>query len=139
MTFFDTAKEAAARLLKTPNSDLSSIAKGVFDLVQQHGGIEGLKSKFNQEGLSELVHSWIGTGGNLPISGDQIQKVFGSDTVKKIAEKTGIPPDQIGHKLAEYLPKIIDHLTPNGKVPEEGVTADSVVQAATQTLKGKTH
>jgi uncharacterized protein YidB (DUF937 family) len=58
----------------------------------------------------------VGMGENKAISSDQIQKVLGSDQVKALAAKMGVDPAQASTFLAEYLPKIVDKLTPTGKV-----------------------
>jgi uncharacterized protein YidB (DUF937 family) len=55
-------------------------------------------------------------GENQPISSDQIQNALGSDQVKALAAKMGIDPAQASNFLAEYLPKVVDKLTPEGKV-----------------------
>ena len=36
-----------------------------------NGGLNGLVAKFEKGGMGEIVQSWVGTGGNLPISADQ--------------------------------------------------------------------
>lgn len=118
MGFLQSAKEMAAKALGVP-TDFTSIGKGVFNLIQQQGGIEGIKAKFDQEGFGNIVKSWISTGANQPITAEQLQKVFGNETLKNLAQKAGIPQEQIGQKLAEYLPKIIDKLTPGGTIPSK--------------------
>ena len=42
--------------------------------------------------------------------------MLGSEQVKALAAKMGVDPAQASHFLAEYLPKIVDKLTPEGKV-----------------------
>jgi uncharacterized protein YidB (DUF937 family) len=42
---------------------------------------------------------------------------LGADTVKEMAEKMGVAPDVLAAKLAEILPKAVDHLTPGGTIP----------------------
>jgi uncharacterized protein YidB (DUF937 family) len=88
----------------------------VGGLLEQSGGLQGLMSKFTQAGQGNTFSSWVGTGQNQPISGDQIQNVLGSDQVKALASKLGIDPNQASHFLAEYLPKVVDKLTPSGKI-----------------------
>jgi len=85
-------------------------------LLAQSGGLQGLASKFAQSGQGNAFQSWVGMGDNQPISSDQIQQVFGSDQVKAIAARMGVDPTQASSFLAEYLPKIVDKLTPEGKV-----------------------
>jgi uncharacterized protein YidB (DUF937 family) len=55
-------------------------------------------------------------GENQPISSNQVQNALGSEQVKALAAKMGIDPAQASTFLAEYLPKIVDKLTPEGKV-----------------------
>ena len=55
-------------------------------------------------------------GENQSISADQIQSVLGSEQVNALATKIGVDPSQVSHFLAEYLPKVVDKLTPEGKV-----------------------
>ena len=97
-------------------------APGGLDLDQlaSHlgkGGLEGIVAKFQQGGMTEIVQSWIGTGGNLPISADQIQAVLGSEQVAGLAKSMGIDSSQLAHAL----PGLIDHLTPGGQLPQGGI------------------
>jgi len=85
-------------------------------LLAQSGGLQGLANKFAQSGQGNAFQSWVGMGENQPISGDQIQNALGSDQVKALAAKMGIDPAQASSFLAEYLPKVVDKLTPEGKV-----------------------
>jgi uncharacterized protein YidB (DUF937 family) len=46
----------------------------------------------------------------------KFKNVLGSEQVKALAAKMGVDPAQASHFLAEYLPKIVDKLMPEGKV-----------------------
>lgn len=81
------------------------------------GGVQGLVEKFHANGMGGIVNSWVGQGANQPISAEQIQNVIGSDKVNAIASKLGISPDEASAKLAQYLPSLVDKLTPGGSVP----------------------
>lgn len=94
-----------------------SVAQVALELVNQNGGLSGVLEKFNQGGLANLVTSWVGTGENLAISPDQINQVLGNGQVAEMAAKFGITPDVLSSQLAEYLPKVVDKLTPNGELP----------------------
>ncbi len=85
------------------------------------GGLSGLVEKFNQAGLGETVQSWIGTGANQAISGNQLSDALGSDVLTQAASQLGLDPSQLSGQLAQMLPGLIDKLTPNGTVPEGGV------------------
>ncbi len=75
-----------------------------------------MASKFSQSGQGNAFSSWVGMGENQPVSSNQIQEAFGSDQIRAIATKMGVDPNLASQFLAEYLPKIIDKLTPTGKV-----------------------
>jgi uncharacterized protein YidB (DUF937 family) len=58
-----------------------------------------------------------GTAGpNQPITADQVQQAFGSDTVKQLASELGLSPQELSAKLSAILPQAIDKLTPGGVV-----------------------
>ena len=88
----------------------------VSGLLAQSGGLEGLASKFSQSGQGNAFKSWVGMGENQPVSNDQIQNVLGSEQVNAIATRMGVDPAVVSTFLAEYLPKIVDKLTPAGKI-----------------------
>jgi len=87
----------------------------------QAGGLDGVLQSLQQGGLGDAVKSWVGTGGNLPVSADQLQNILGSGAVQDLAAKLGISPGDAASHLSTLLPGIIDHLTPNGEVPQSGL------------------
>jgi uncharacterized protein YidB (DUF937 family) len=82
------------------------------------GGLGGLVDAFQKKGLGDMMASWISTGPNPPISATQVTDVLGSDVVKQFAAKAGVPHSEAGSLLASLLPTVVDHLTPDGKMPE---------------------
>ena len=94
----------------------SAMMNLINGLLAQNGGIQGLANQFSQHGHEDTFASWVSTGQNMPISGDQIQRVLGSEQVAGLAAKLGLDPTQVSHFLAEYLPMIINGMTPNGTV-----------------------
>jgi uncharacterized protein YidB (DUF937 family) len=89
----------------------------VMDLINEHGGVAGIAQMFRDHGLGTTIASWISTGQNLPISGDQLEGVLGSSKVQELAGKAGISPDLLCTGLTALLPKVIDKMTPDGKLP----------------------
>ena len=89
----------------------------VNSLIQQHGGVQGIVSQFEKQGLGPTVRSWVSTGANQPISADQVHQVFGSDMMGQLAAKVGMNPQELAQKLSQVLPQAIDKLTPGGQVP----------------------
>jgi len=102
---------------KSDDSGQAAPLIGVLSgLLAQSGGPQGLANKFSQSGQGNAFSSWVGMGENQPISENQIQSALGSDQVSALAAKMGVDPARASHFLAEYLPKIVDKLTPAGKV-----------------------
>ena len=97
----------------------SAMLSGVMDMLNNHpGGVSGLVQSFEQNGLGNLMSSWIGTGENLPISADQVKTILGNERVAELAAKARISPDAASSRLAELLPNVINKLSPDGKLPE---------------------
>lgn len=84
----------------------------------QTGGLQGLIQRFKEKGLGEAVSSWISTGENQPVSGEQIQHALGGNFIQRIAEQLGSSKSEVSGSLPNLLPQIIDKLTPNGSLPE---------------------
>ena len=47
-----------------------------LSMLQQNGGLEGLLNKFREGGLGQHADSWVSTGSNMRISGDQLKEVL---------------------------------------------------------------
>ena len=92
-------------------------------LFNEYGGINGILEKFRASGFGAEADSWVGTGPNLPITPAQIAQVLGQPKLDEIAARVGRPSGEISNKLAEYLPKVIDRLTPDGVVPKNQTAA----------------
>ncbi len=90
--------------------------------AQQGGGMGGLGSlleAFKNNGMGDQVNSWVGTGENMPVSGDQVTSAFGQDQISQMAEKLGMSHGDVSGGLAQMLPQLINHVTPNGQVPQD--------------------
>lgn len=86
-----------------------------------YGGLAGLVQQFQQAGLGQQVGSWVSTGANLPISPEQLSKVFGGSQLQQMASTAGMDASQFGAQLSQLLPQMIDQLTPNGQMPTGGL------------------
>jgi uncharacterized protein YidB (DUF937 family) len=117
MSLFDNIKGAFGDLvaLEAPEG----IPALLSNALTQAGGMQGILAKLQAGGLS----SWVGTGGNLPISGAQIQAALGDQHVQQITASLGIPADKVLAFLSQHLPAAVDHATPNGTLPPPAATA----------------
>lgn len=103
------------------NPQLVQAVMGMLSNDGEHGGLGGLVSKFQQAGLGGAVSSWIGGGPNQPVSGEEITSALGDNTVSNIAAKLGVAPDEAAEQISKVLPGILNHLTPAGEAPAEGL------------------
>ncbi len=85
------------------------------------GGLGDLIGRFTQGGMGDVIGSWIGHGQNAPISGSQVTDVLGSDAISKIAAQLGLSHAEAADQVSQVLPQVVDHLTPQGQVPEGGL------------------
>jgi uncharacterized protein YidB (DUF937 family) len=85
--------------------------------IEKQGGLQNVVAQFEKNGLGDTMKSWISHGQNLPITADQIHQALGSDMVKGLAAKMGLPADKLAELLAQHLPHAIDKVTPDGKLP----------------------
>ena len=84
------------------------------------GGLAELMQQLEAGGLGEQIKSWIGTGPNQPVTGQQIAAAMPADRMQSLAQQLGLPPEAASGLLAQVLPHAVDHATPNGTLPDAG-------------------
>jgi uncharacterized protein YidB (DUF937 family) len=94
------------------------------------GGLGGIMDAFQKGGLGHIADSWVSQGDNMPVSGDQISHVFGQDKIASMASQLGMSHGEVSGGLAQILPQLINHVTPNGQVPQD----HSMIQDALSSL-----
>lgn len=110
MSLFDTLKNALGGSLgQAAIEALPSIIERVLP-----GGLQGLLNQLQSSGYAAQVNSWLGRGANEPITTEDLRKVIDSEQVRQIAEKLGIPADQVLSVLAKVLPAAVDQHSPEG-------------------------
>jgi uncharacterized protein YidB (DUF937 family) len=82
-------------------------------------GLGELVRKFQQAGQGDTANSWVGTGPNEEITPADVKKAVDPDTLETLSRQTGLPPDQLLAELAKQLPKTVDSLTPDGRIPSD--------------------
>lgn len=100
--------------------DPQAAIAGAQQLIDQHGGVDGLLQKLREGGLGNAVDSWVGTGPNQPVEPQQLGAALGPDTVSQLSARTGISVQSLLPLLAAFLPMLINHLTPTGQAPKAG-------------------
>jgi uncharacterized protein YidB (DUF937 family) len=132
MSLLDLAAQAMGGA-NSPGGNSAAI-NAVVNLVHNYpGGLGGMVSSFEQKGMGGVVGSWIGSGPNQQVSPQQIQNGLGTQAVQDVATKLGVSPDMASGVLAQLLPSVVDHLTPNGQVPAAG---SNILAMGESILKG---
>jgi uncharacterized protein YidB (DUF937 family) len=99
------------QLLQSLLSRMGSGQGGSFD-------VNKLMSQLQQGGLQQQVQSWVDTGSNQPVTGQQVQQALGSDAIDQAAADAGTTPDDAAKKLANVLPQLVDKASPQGQLPD---------------------
>ena len=83
------------------------------------GGLPMLLQNFRNAGLGTHVDSWIGTGENLPLTGEHVLQALPSAQLDAWGARVGMNHQQLAGVLAQVLPHAVDHATPDGVLPPE--------------------
>jgi len=83
------------------------------------GGLANIIKDLQNSGQGKTAASWVGTGPNQEIDPDDLGAALGKDSLDAITRQTGMSRDDLLEGLSQYLPGVIDHLTPNGRLPTE--------------------
>jgi outer membrane protein OmpA-like peptidoglycan-associated protein/uncharacterized protein YidB (DUF937 family) len=81
------------------------------------GGLGAFLDKFRSAGLADAVASWVGRGPNQEISGQQLEQSIGRPAIDRLAAKVGLTADKATPALAFLTPRVVEALTPDGRVP----------------------
>ena len=129
----------ASSILNNGNNNQSVAIQLIQVLLQSQGGIEGIIKRFQESGLEEILKSWISTDeNNQPISANQVVEVVGQENMSQAAEKVGVSELDASNVLAEYLPKMVDMLTPNGQLPDlNNLNVNDLIAQAAKGMLGK--
>ena len=90
------------------------------------GGLAALLQQLSQRGYDRHASSWVSTGPNEPLPPEAVSDVFDPDQLSAIASQAGVSEDEARTGLAELLPEVVDHFTPDGQVPDDDTFASRV-------------
>ena len=129
----------ASSILNNGNNNQSVAIQLIQVLLQSQGGIEGIIKRFQESGLEGILKSWISTDEkNQPISANQVVEVIGQENMSQAAQKVGVSELDASNVLAEYLPKMVDMLTPNGQLPDlNNLNVNDLMAQAAKGMLGK--
>jgi uncharacterized protein YidB (DUF937 family) len=96
----------------------ASVAGGLMQALEEHpGGLAGVMSQFQQNGMGEHVQNWA-SGQQQTADPQQIEQGLGnSGLIDSVAQKAGVSPEIAKTALATILPVVVAHFTNNGQQP----------------------
>jgi uncharacterized protein YidB (DUF937 family) len=81
------------------------------------GGLGDLLNQFQQSGHGDTANSWVSNGPNKQISPNDLANALGADQINSLASQTGLSREELLSGLSQHLPDVINHLTPDGRLP----------------------
>lgn len=86
--------------------------------VQRNGGVGALLQRFQQKGYSQQAASWVSTGPNEEFAPQAVHDVVGMDELSRLSQQLGVSHEEVSAGMAQILPEVVNHLTPEGNVPD---------------------
>jgi uncharacterized protein YidB (DUF937 family) len=90
------------------------------------GGLGDLLKQFQQNGQGDTANSWVSPGPNKPISSGDLAKALGADQINSLMSQSGLSRDELLSGLSQHLPDVVNHLTPDGRLPTDSEVADRI-------------
>jgi uncharacterized protein YidB (DUF937 family) len=84
-----------------------------------NGGLGDLVRRFQQNGLGATADSWVSRGPNREVTPDELETAVGRDTLQELSQESGKSYEEILQELSASLPRTVDQLTPEGRLPTD--------------------
>ena len=96
---------------------LGDILGQVLGAAGAGGGLGALLEQFQRAGFGEQARSWVSTGENQALPPNALEQIFGQGGLAEIARRAGLSEADASRGLAQLMPEVVNHVTPNGDVP----------------------
>lgn len=83
------------------------------------GGLGDLLNQFQQKGLGDQAGSWVSNGPNKQVSPGDLANALGADQIEALTSQSGLSRDELLQGLSQYLPDVVNQMTPDGRLPSE--------------------
>ncbi len=83
------------------------------------GGLNDLLKQLQDGGQKDAADSWVAKGQNKQIDPNDLAGALGADQISTLMNQTGLSQQELMSGLSQYLPGVIDQLTPDGRLPSE--------------------
>lgn len=120
------AEAGAAEAAGADGLNLLVIRALLANLTQSKGGPRGLATlteRLREAGLGPQVESWIAQGGNQPADPAALERALPQGALADVEARTGLGRQDVLNRLSHGLPRMVDRLTPDGRLPglDEGL------------------
>jgi uncharacterized protein YidB (DUF937 family) len=130
-----TASQPAASPAPAPSPATTTAGGGMGDVLKGglggllaggaagsviSGGLGDLLKQLQQNGHGETANSWVGNGPNKQIAPGDLANALGADQINSLVSQSGLSRDELLSGLSKMLPDVVNHLTPDGRLPTEG-------------------
>jgi len=82
------------------------------------GGLGAILDGLQRAGFGEQARSWVSSGENMPLPAGALEQIFGPSGLAEIARRAGLSEADTSRGLAQLMPEVVNHVTPNGEVPQ---------------------
>jgi uncharacterized protein YidB (DUF937 family) len=83
------------------------------------GGLGDLLNQLQKKGHGDTANSWVSPGPNKQIAPRDLADALGADQINTLSAQTGLSRDDLLAGLSQHLPEVVNHLTPDGRLPTE--------------------
>jgi uncharacterized protein YidB (DUF937 family) len=101
-----------------PSATGGPTAQGIIGTLLT-GGMMDLVRQFRGAGKAEAVDSWVDRGPNKAVSPTELSQVLTEEQIAFLTERSGMSRQELLAGLSERLPKVVDELTPEGRLPTQ--------------------
>jgi len=88
------------------------------------GGLGDLLKQFQQNGHGDTANSWVSPGPNKQIAPGDLANALGADQINSLMSQSGLSREDLLNGLSQHLPEVVNHLTPDGRLPTENELSD---------------
>jgi uncharacterized protein YidB (DUF937 family) len=83
------------------------------------GGLNDLLKQLQEGGQREAADSWVSKGPNKEVAPNDLAGALGADQINMMMQQSGLSRQDLLEGLSQYLPGMVDQLTPDGRMPSD--------------------
>lgn len=130
------SRMGGAALNDLKGTPLDKILNQLMGGQQCASGLEALVEKLRSGGLKDQVDSWIAGGGNRPVAPQELEQALSPGETDRLAADAGMERPGLLALLSQMLPRLIDGLTPQGRMPQQGELPQGGLSAMLRDILG---